>query len=500
MPSHVRQGGCGSIIRGDGFLLTEEDVEANGMADTYAKRAVLAHRVPYKIRKEVESYNDLTTDNAMWIARATLLANSNQHPGMPARDTEASRARAAVAAATRRKHRAATCPIIAPCGINPQTGKKTTVMQRRLDQGGHALVRSGSGWSCICCKARSITWARLAPQQCRGDAATRWNSIASGRMPCSGPMPKKHTIMVSGQVTWCGTCGAYACSAPILLTRPCKGRPLIGSAGGLRGQLRLLRAGMHPRTRLPIPPPIPLRRWEELNSDVNRCKARDGPPPVVGTEGPPPPAIQDDGSLFTKAFLTRGLKRTKEGAGTAVERIRKRIRRAATEEKQEDAAKEQDIILDFLTPAEREDQDLIDFWKADDSRESAGVSSSSLARSSSEQQMQVRNHVTEQAVNAGTGERWSGSKRHSDDGSCIQLEPAKARRRLVGKQPSRGENRVRARTESQHSRSVTNHTLSGTSDNGGGVWSFAFPEEPQHSQQAGGLQPSAKMRRLRDPG
>ena len=71
------------------------------MADKVAKAAVLAHRVPLHIRRSVKQHADLMVANAKWIARATLIVNDQ--PGQPARDTEASRAGAAKAAAERRK-------------------------------------------------------------------------------------------------------------------------------------------------------------------------------------------------------------------------------------------------------------------------------------------------------------------------------------------------------------------------------------------------------------
>ncbi len=66
MPSHVKPGGCGSIIRGDGFLLTEIDVLANAEADLLAKRAVEQHRVTPLTRQQVKQYDEQTTTNAMW--------------------------------------------------------------------------------------------------------------------------------------------------------------------------------------------------------------------------------------------------------------------------------------------------------------------------------------------------------------------------------------------------------------------------------------------------
>ena len=88
MPSHVKPGQCGTITRGDGFLLEETDVEANEAADILAKRAVGEHRVPYRTRKAIEAHDALTASNAMWVARATILANQQQSD--PVRDTRAS--------------------------------------------------------------------------------------------------------------------------------------------------------------------------------------------------------------------------------------------------------------------------------------------------------------------------------------------------------------------------------------------------------------------------
>ena len=105
IPSHMKAGACGTVVRGDGFLVTEVDVEANDVADRYAKRAVLAHRVHFRIREEIKSHDALTAINAMWVAWATLLANGRSSE--PARDTQASRLKAAAAGAEKRKLAAA---------------------------------------------------------------------------------------------------------------------------------------------------------------------------------------------------------------------------------------------------------------------------------------------------------------------------------------------------------------------------------------------------------
>ena len=96
---HFRQ-----IVSGDGFLLTEMDVEFNDMAGRFAKATVDEHRPPHRIRMAIVAHDALTTQNAMWIARATIIAN--QPPEDPTRDTQASRAKAAEAAAAKRRKKA----------------------------------------------------------------------------------------------------------------------------------------------------------------------------------------------------------------------------------------------------------------------------------------------------------------------------------------------------------------------------------------------------------
>ena len=71
-------------------------MEANAEADKLAKRGVEEHRVPLLTRREIKEHDDLTTSNAMWIARATLTANNQDED--PRRDTEASKAKAAASA------------------------------------------------------------------------------------------------------------------------------------------------------------------------------------------------------------------------------------------------------------------------------------------------------------------------------------------------------------------------------------------------------------------
>ena len=146
MPADLRPGACGKAVRGDGFLVEEVDVAANDMADKLAKKAVLAHRVPLRIRREVKKHDGLVIANAKWIARATMIANDQ--PGQPSRDTEASRARAAQAAAEKRKLKLAM--------NHGESSKRGAITARPRKQGGHTLQRRGAGWWCSSCRVRSI--------------------------------------------------------------------------------------------------------------------------------------------------------------------------------------------------------------------------------------------------------------------------------------------------------------------------------------------------------
>ena len=143
MPAYLKTGQCGTVVRGDGFLLTESDVAGNAEADKLAKRAVEHHRVPFRVRQEIKAHDELVTSNATWIARAGILAN--QQSGDPERDTQASRAKAAAAAAAKRQLDAQT-KRARPTELNPQTGKRSTTRAKQPSDGCHVLQRRGAGW------------------------------------------------------------------------------------------------------------------------------------------------------------------------------------------------------------------------------------------------------------------------------------------------------------------------------------------------------------------
>ena len=80
----------GIRIIGDGTFL---DRQGNELANFHAKAAAVDTRAPQDVRKAFFDFQGLVKDNAKWIAKAALAANSQ--PTSPRRDSEASRRTAA---------------------------------------------------------------------------------------------------------------------------------------------------------------------------------------------------------------------------------------------------------------------------------------------------------------------------------------------------------------------------------------------------------------------
>ena len=138
-----------------------------------------------------------------------------------------------------------------------------------------------------------------------------------------------HKLVVSEPLTWCFVCGGYAESAPLLLTRPCTRRPRQDKRCARRRQLLSLRAGKHPETKIRLLPPVHLSRWKRQHEVENTPGRACGSSelgdahrlltPVAA------PAIIDDGTAFTRAFLNRGRTEASDNSTTATDRIRKRL-------------------------------------------------------------------------------------------------------------------------------------------------------------------------------
>ena len=184
---------------------------------------------------------------------------------------------------------------------------------------------------------------------------------------------KPHLLMVSGPVVWCNSCGAYACAAPLLLAQPCSGRPTKTTARDRCRQLARLRTGVHPETRKTLNFPIPIDEWK-----ANVERRRNAVPTQATEQHPasPPPAIGDDGTEFTRAFIRRGRPEGTSAQVNPVDRIRAKLKRtnAVTEAELPDTKKTKVKVEHFLNDTELADTDLVDFWKAESDDEGDAIS------------------------------------------------------------------------------------------------------------------------------
>ena len=124
--------------------------------------------------------------------------------------------------------------------------------------GGHAIeiALSGHCWLCTACKTRSTSWARLASTKCSGVNA----KLVGGTIPLvdgAGDGCRKHSMITSGTVQWCETCGSFTESRTSRRMRDvCLGPPPAAAGnGGMKQQLASLKAGRHPVTGVIRPTP-----------------------------------------------------------------------------------------------------------------------------------------------------------------------------------------------------------------------------------------------------
>lgn len=248
MPAHQADGMAGKLARSDGKWLTADDIRGNREADVLAKRAVEEHRVPKLTRNQWTASIAETKARAKWIARATYLANNLE--AYPFSDSEASRRAADLAQAKRTRE-----------GKKPKRLKPAAIA-RPVALGGHVLVEAAwgatSGWRCSLCRLRSANWNKIAPSSCSGSAARRWADSATRMAEAGATNGRGHRRVLSGEVVWCQICGSYADARAKGLADVCKGPPKASSNGngGMRGQLKALQKGRHPRTRAILPAPV----------------------------------------------------------------------------------------------------------------------------------------------------------------------------------------------------------------------------------------------------
>ena len=222
------------------------------------------------------------------------------------------------------------------------------------------MTRTSGGWWCGVCRAASAEWAKLAPQECKGHATDRWTQIAAMRGKNDAKPAKPHRLMVSGPVVWCNTCGAYACAAPLLLAQPCSGRPTKTTARDRCRQLARLRAGEHPETRKTLNLPIPIEEWK---ANVEKRKNAKPTQDALHHSPRPPPAISDDGTEFTRAFIRRGRPDEAPVHGGPLDKITARLKRAnaATETEQPRPKRTKVKVEEFLNSIDLADPDLVEF-------------------------------------------------------------------------------------------------------------------------------------------
>lgn len=231
MAAHKSAAHIGKLMLSNGELLSQHDVDANDMADGFAKKAVEEHRVStYEVEKW-KSDEEEAWHLAKWIGRAVNLACNVE--AFPFKDNEASRMRANAAKTNRDKQRQQK--------KDRKTQESEAVEHLSGRHGPQKVMHvSGirSGWRCMVCRRMSSTKAKLELQHCRGPVARKWEALAANVAVVAKKQGDGHTRVHSGEVIWCSTCGAYADK------KAHKGVHY----GGMCGQLRKLMRKIHPET------------------------------------------------------------------------------------------------------------------------------------------------------------------------------------------------------------------------------------------------------------
>ena len=187
LPAHMSQASIGRVYLGNGAALTATDIYANALADAHAKAAAKTYALDQDVLDQLLQYNDDVTEALRWLGTVTWSATHGTEVGLPA-------------------HR---------------------------DSGASRLV------------AGMVKRARHPTAAGRHGTATR---STTGSDTGRKPLHHTHTLMTTGRLRWCSTCGAYSMARGRLLTMPCPGKVGSASAGGRAQQLRFLQQGKHPKT------------------------------------------------------------------------------------------------------------------------------------------------------------------------------------------------------------------------------------------------------------
>ena len=308
MPAHKGEKDAAHMYDSRGQPLTVNDVRVNALVDEWAKEAVEEHRAPVEVRRVVRAKRARLKLIAMGIGLAGREANEAGEGGRDAATFTTGKGRKARGSVGGRR--------------------RTERSARSVQLGGHKLERAEGGWGCAVCGRSSKHWHRIAYEQCAGNKALKW-ALRARRMVGAGGWGGTdgagHIRFLSDDMVWCDRCGATATHHAVSLGLPCRGKP---RPGGAEHNLRLLRKGVNPITRMAF---------------------REGPFPEPGSNARPVMTVES-GSWGSKGGTWQALEwrragtegRGRSGEPTAQQRLEALRRRVVEKEKKrrEEAAGE----------------------------------------------------------------------------------------------------------------------------------------------------------------
>ena len=116
--------------------------------------------------------------------------------------------------------------------------------------------------------------APTVPPQQRWASAVQATAIAETSL-----RQDTHRMVVTGSITWCDRCGAYAETRGRGMARPCRGPVAGGNRVGrllkdVQARLRALRAGRHPTSGVELAPDMPTHPRPSLRDGPRRERSR----------------------------------------------------------------------------------------------------------------------------------------------------------------------------------------------------------------------------------
>ena len=235
MPAHTKERDIGVLTLSNGELLRDVDRRANALADHWAKIVARSVRVPERLRRSLAQDEERAMQLALWLGRATAVANGHRLPAWRGRDAKhfVRPPRAPGAAGDSLQDRRRLCR---PFPAAP--------VERTPSLGGHTLEPAGGRWRCTVCRLDGPERIALAAGKCRGPPRERWRAEALRHAPAAERTQQRaHKVTTTGDVDWCKSCGAYAELRGKGLARACPGRPRNKWAAE---RLRDLQSGIHP--------------------------------------------------------------------------------------------------------------------------------------------------------------------------------------------------------------------------------------------------------------